>query len=45
MKVVLVAGVLMMALFVAVLSAVNAECPKTASGIADTRPTDARPAS
>ena len=34
MRMVLVAGMLMMALFVAVISAVNAECPKAASGIA-----------
>lgn len=35
MRMVFVAGMLVMALFVAVLSAVNAECPKAASGIAD----------
>jgi hypothetical protein len=43
MRMVLVAGVLMMALVVAVVSAVNAECPKAASGIA-ARPVAAGPA-
>jgi hypothetical protein len=37
MRMVLVAGVLMLALFVAVVSAVNAECPYAASSIAANR--------
>jgi hypothetical protein len=44
MRMVLVAGLLMMALFVAVVSAVNAECPKAASSIADSRQAKGGPA-
>ena len=41
---VFVGGALMMALFVAVISAVNAECPTGASGIAESRYIDSGPA-
>jgi hypothetical protein len=44
MRMVIVGGALMMALFVAVISAVNAECPKRASGIAETRYVNSEPA-
>ena len=37
MRMVLVAGMLMMALFLAVLTAVNGECPSLSSGVAGTR--------
>jgi hypothetical protein len=37
MRIILVAGVLVMALFFAVLTAVNAECPSLSSGVAATR--------
>jgi hypothetical protein len=36
MRIILVAGMLVMALFFAVLTAVNAECPSLSSGVAAT---------
>ena len=40
MRIILVAGMLAMALFLAVLTAVNAECPSASSGVAATRSVD-----
>jgi hypothetical protein len=40
MRIILVAGMLVMALFFAVLTAVNAECPSLSSGVAATRSAD-----
>jgi hypothetical protein len=44
MRMVLVAGVLVAALLVAVVSAVNAECPYAASGVAAGQQTEGGPA-